>query len=367
MARLTIKNLGKKFDSKEILKNIDLVIDEGELVVLLGPSGCGKSTLLRCIAGLEKPDEGSIFIDDELINDKEPRHRNVAMVFQYYALYPHMTVRQNMSLGLEHTTELSKTDIKKRVEEMANLLKISKFLDRKPAQLSGGEAQRVAIGRALVRKPRIFLLDEPLSAVDAKLRRELRIEVKRLQRKIGVTTIFVTHDQEEAMAIGDKLIIMYEGWIHQVGKPEEIYNNPRNKFVAGFVGKPPMNFLDLEIKNKDQKYYLESETFSYEISKRFYDSYLSKYKKKRLTIGVRPSDIKIIPKPRKNSVSATVTLVENMGNENHIYLLVGSIRIIVKASAEVRPSIYDKVNIFFDEGNLCLFDFESGESLAWAD
>ncbi|MBS7635640.1 ABC transporter ATP-binding protein [Candidatus Bathyarchaeota archaeon] len=211
MARLTIENLGKKFDSKLVLKNINLVVEDGELAVLLGPSGCGKSTLLRCIAGLERPDEGSIFIDGELINDKEPRDRNVAMVFQYYALYPHMAVRQNMSLGLEHTTKLSKAEIQKRVEEMAKLLRISKLLDRKPAQLSGGEAQRVAIGRALVRKPLIFLLDEPLSAVDAKLRRELRLEIKRLQRTMGVTTIYVTHDQEEAMAIGDKLIIMEGG------------------------------------------------------------------------------------------------------------------------------------------------------------
>jgi multiple sugar transport system ATP-binding protein len=365
MARLTIKNLSKKFDSKVILEDVNLVVEDGELAVLLGPSGCGKSTLLRCIAGLERPDEGSIFIDDELINYKEPRDRNVAMVFQYYALYPHMTVRQNMSLGLEHTTNLDKVEIQKRVEEMANLLKISKLLDRKPAQLSGGEAQRVAIGRALVRKPRIFLLDEPLSAVDAKLRRELRTEIKRLQRKIGVTTIYVTHDQEEAMAIGDKLIIMEEGQIHQIGSSEEIYNNPKNKFVAGFVGKPSMNFLDLEIKNKDQKYYLENETISYEISKEFYNSHLSNYEKKRLTIGVRPSDIKIISKQQKNSIQAVVILVESRGSENHIHILLDSIRMIVKADIEVRPNIHDKVNIFFEEENIYLFDYETGDSLKY--
>jgi len=363
MAQLTIKNLCKSFDLTLCLKNINLQISDGELIVVLGPSGCGKSTLLRLVAGLEKPDDGSIIIDGEPINDKEPKDRNVAMVFQYYALYPHLTVRQNMSLGLEHTTDLSKSDIRKTVKETTDLLKITKLLDRKPAQLSGGEAQRVAIGRALVRKPKIFLLDEPLSAVDTKLRRELRTEIKKLQRSIGVTTLYVTHDQEEAMAIGDRLVILKDGRIQQIGPPEDVYNHPKNKFVAGFLGKPAMNFLQAEVKSKDNKYYLENDTFSYEISSRFYFENLSNYVKRKVIVGVRPSVIKTVPTASRNTMAATVSFVENVGHENYIYLSINSMRLIAKASPDNIPRIGDKLNIAFEEDDLYLFDIETEESL----
>ncbi len=238
MVKLKIENLNKYFGTLKCLKDINLDVDDSQLVAIVGPSGCGKSTLLRCIAGLEEFSEGSIYIDNELINNKEPRLRDVAMVFQYYALYPHMTVRKNLSLGLEHTNKLSKGEIQERVDNIANTLKIAKLLERKPNQLSGGESQRVAIGRALVRKPKIFLLDEPLSAVDAKLRKELRVELKNIQRNFGVTSVFVTHDQQEAMALGDKLVVLCDGYIHQIGTPEEVYNQPKDVFVASFIGKP---------------------------------------------------------------------------------------------------------------------------------
>ena len=219
MANLTVKNLSKYFGRTKILDNVNLEISDGQLAVIVGPSGCGKTTLMRCVVGLETFSEGSIFINDELMNNEEPKDRDLAMVFQYYALYPHMTVRQNLSLGLEHTTELTKDEIQKRVEEIANILRIPRLLERTPGQLSGGESQRVAIGRALIRKPKIFLLDEPLSAIDAKLKRELRTEIKNIQKKFGVTTLYITHDQEEAMAVGDKLVVLHEGKIHQVGTP----------------------------------------------------------------------------------------------------------------------------------------------------
>jgi multiple sugar transport system ATP-binding protein len=367
MSKLTIKKLSKSFGTVKCLDRVSLEVDDGQLAVIIGPSGCGKTTLMRCITGLETFSEGSIFIDDELINDKEPKDRDVAMVFQYYALYPHMTVRHNLSLGLEHTTDLSKDEIRMRVQEIAHILKISKLLERKPSQLSGGESQRVAIGRALVRKPKIFLLDEPLSAVDAKLRRELRTEIKKIQRRFGVTTIYVTHDQEEAMAIGDRLVVLRDGKIHQAGTPEEVFNNPKDQFVASFIGKPPMNFIESLVISRDNKYYLENREFFYEISKSYFERYLSSFLGKTIIAGIRPSSINIIMQNSSSDAAktsiATVSLVENMGNENHIYLNVGSIKIIIKSDAEIVPKIGDKLKISFEEEDLHLFDMDSKESL----
>jgi len=349
------------------LDNVNLEVEDGELAVIVGPSGCGKTTLMRCIAGLEKSFEGSIFIDDELINDKEPKDRDVAMVFQYYALYPHMNVRQILSLGLEHTNDLTKEEIHKRVEEITEILKITKLLERKPGQLSGGESQRVAIGRALVRKPKIFLLDEPLSAIDAKLRRELRIEIKKIQRRFGVTTIYVTHDQEEAMAVGDKLIVICEGKIRQKGTPEEVFNSPRDKFVARFIGKPPMNFFEVKLIKKGNSYLLENSELSYVISKGYYDRYLSGSLGKSLIMGVRPSSIKIIMKnvasPEIKTNIVTVSLIENIGNENYIYLTIDSQKIIAKTKSETIPKIGEKIKYSFKEEDIHLFDIENKESL----
>lgn len=365
MANLTIKNLSNSFGSVKCLDNVNLEVADGTLAVIVGPSGCGKTTLMRCIVGLEKASEGSIFIDDECINDKDPKERDVAMVFQYYALYPHMTVRQNLSLGLEHTTRLTKEQIQARVEEIAGVLKISNLLERKPDQLSGGESQRVAIGRALVRKPKIFLLDEPLSAIDAKLRRELRTEIKKIQRKFGVTTVYVTHDQEEAMAVADTLVVLRDGRLHQVGPPEEVFNSPKDQFVAGFIGKPPMNFFEFWVTSKDNKYYLENSTVSYEVSKKYYARYLSGYSGKNLITGIRPSSIEIFLQnnPPVKTNTATVSLIENMGDENYIYLTLDSNKIIVKTKSETVPKIGDRIRFSFEEQDMHLFDIDSKASL----
>jgi multiple sugar transport system ATP-binding protein len=301
-----------------------------------------------------------------LINDKEPKDRDVAMVFQYYALYPHMTVRQNLSLGLEHTTELARDEIRKRVEEISGILRISALLDRKPAQLSGGEAQRVAIGRALVRKPKIFLLDEPLSAIDAKLKRELRTEVKKIQRRFGVTTIYVTHDQEEAMAVGDKLVVLHEGVIRQVGTPEEVFNSPKDQFVAHFIGKPPMNFLEMQLKREGDSYILLNTGMSCEISKKYYERHLSGFLNKSVLVGIRPSSINVMTHdihPAAKTNTATVSLIENVGNENYVYLNLHSKQLVAKTDAEIALRIGDEIIFSVEEEEMHLFDIDSKVSL----
>ena len=366
MAHLSIKNLSNSFGTVKCLDKVNLEVGDGHLVVIVGPSGCGKTTLMRCIAGLEKSFEGSIFIDDKLINEKEPKDRDVAMVFQYYALYPHMTVRQNLSLGLEHTTDLTKEEIQARVEEIADILKISQLLGRKPDQLSGGESQRVAIGRALVRKPKIFLLDEPLSAIDAKLSWELRAEIRKIQRRFGVTTIYVTHDQEEAMAVGDKLVVIRDGKIHQAGTPREVFNNPSDQFVARFIGKPPMNFFQVTLNEVANKYLLKNKDFSYEISRGYYQKYMSTLLGRDLIIGVRPSSInmnnKATPVTTKTNI-AVVSLIEDMGNETYVYLNIDTLKIIAKTSFETTFEIGEKILFTFQEYDMHIFDIKSKVSL----
>ena len=246
MSKVKVVNLVKKFDKTVAVDGISFDVKDGEFIVLLGPSGCGKTTTLRCIAGLETPDEGEIYIDDKLVNDLPPKDRDVAMVFQSYALYPHMTVYGNLAFPLK-MRKLPKDEIDKKVKEVAKLLNIDHLLDRKPRQLSGGEMQRVALGRALVRTPRVFLMDEPLSNLDAKLRVYMRAELKKLQRDLKITTIYVTHDQAEAMAMADRIAVMNKGKILQYSEPHDVYEKPANLFVAGFIGSPPMNFIKASI------------------------------------------------------------------------------------------------------------------------
>ena len=368
MAKLKVENLIKNFGSLRCLDGIDLEVGDGEFVVIVGPSGCGKTTLMRCVVGLETFSEGYIYIDDVLINDLAPKDRDVAMVFQYYALYPHMTVMQNLSLGLKHTANLSKPEIRKRVESIAEVLHISNLLKRKPAQLSGGESQRVAIGRALVRKPKIFFLDEPLSAIDAKLKRELRTEIRRIQREFTITTLYVTHDQEEAMAVADRLVVLRHGKIHQIGSPEELFNSPQDQFVARFIGKPPMNFFELEVHDRKGVFFVENEEFSSEISSSFFEKYLQNYFQKRIVAGLRPSAIRIITQKSNNHGNnrntAIVSLIENFGDENHIYLnLAHTGKMTVKSSSELIPEIGGSVQFTFEENDLHLFDIESTRSL----
>lgn len=369
MARLIVKNLSKNFGKLRCLDKVSFEIEDGELVTIVGPSGCGKSTLLRCIAGLEEVDEGDIIIDEEIVTSKEPRYRDVAMVFQYYALYPHMSVRQNLSFGLEHTTNLTKREICEKVEEIANTLKISKLLDKKPSQLSGGEAQRVAIGRALIRNPKVFLLDEPLSAIDAKLRRDIRMEIRKIQRKFNVTTIYVTHDQEEAMALGDRIIVLKDGRIHQIGKPEEVFEHPEDIFVASFIGKPPMNFFKVMVKEEDGRHLLKGDSFIYEVSKEYFNKYLAKYVGKMVILGVRPSSVRLVTLDNQfisTKVNlANVSLIENIENEQWIYLSLNSKKIIMKslAGSYENLKVGETVRFSFEEGDTYIFDVESEKFL----
>ena len=243
MGSLTLQNIHKSFGDVHVLKGIDLEVDEGEFVIFVGPSGCGKSTLLRVIAGLEDASDGQVTIDGESVNSQPPSDRGIAMVFQTYALYPHLTVRDNMGLGLKQAKH-PKAEIAKRVDTASKMLSLEDYLERRPAELSGGQRQRVAIGRAIVRKPKLFLFDEPLSNLDAALRVNTRLEIARLHRELDATMIYVTHDQTEAMTLADKIVILHDGRIEQIGSPMELYNNPTNKFVAGFIGSPQMNFID---------------------------------------------------------------------------------------------------------------------------
>src|SRR5918912_3449584 len=250
MAQVVLRNLNKRYDEIHAVKDVNLEIRDKEFIVLVGPSGCGKTTTLRMVAGLESITSGQILIGDKIINELPPMDRDIAMVFQNYALYPHMNVYDNMAFGLK-MRKFAKADIAKRVQEAADILGIQDYLKRKPRQLSGGQRQRVALGRAIVRHPQVFLFDEPLSNLDAKLRVQMRVELKKLHSRLGTTAIYVTHDQVEAMTLGDRVVVMRDGWVQQVGEPLELYNAPANKFVAGFIGSPAMNFARVSIKEAD--------------------------------------------------------------------------------------------------------------------
>ena len=266
MSKVKVVNLVKRFDKTIAVDGVSFDVRDGEFIILLGPSGCGKTTTLRCIAGLETPDEGEIYIDDRLVNDLPPKDRDIAMVFQSYALYPHMTVYGNLAFPLK-MRKLPKDEIDKKVREVAKLLRIEELLDRKPRQLSGGQQQRVALGRALVRTPKVFLMDEPLSNLDAKLRVYMRAELKKLQRDLKITTIYVTHDQAEAMAMADRIAVMNKGKILQYSEPNHVYEKPANLFVAGFIGSPPMNFIKASIVEKDSRIILDAGFFQYELER----------------------------------------------------------------------------------------------------
>jgi multiple sugar transport system ATP-binding protein len=318
MAKLTLDGVTKVFDDGGddivAVDSADIDIDDGEFLVLVGPSGCGKSTTLRMIAGLETVSAGEIRLGDTVINDQPPTVRDIAMVFQSYALYPHMTVQRNMSFGLEESTDMPKDEIKRTVEETAETLGIPELLDRKPGELSGGQQQRVALGRAIVRDPEVFLMDEPLSNLDAKLRSQMRTELQRLQEDLGVTTVYVTHDQTEAMTMGDRIAILNDGKLQQVATPIEAYHEPANLFVAGFIGDPSMNFFETT-RDGDT---LVGERFEYELSPKTADELGDV---EHITLGIRPEDMELVAAADgKNDFRTVVDVVEPMGNENNIYL-----------------------------------------------
>ena len=341
MATVTLNGLRKSYGDVKVLHRVDLDIQDGEFVVLVGPSGCGKSTLLRCIAGLESITEGDLQIGERRVNDVPPRDRDVAMVFQSYALYPHMTVRRNMSFGLE-VRKTPQAEIDRAVNEAADMLGLEELLDRLPRALSGGQRQRVAIGRAIVRRPKVFLFDEPLSNLDAALRNQMRVELKRLHQTLQSTIVYVTHDQVEAMTLADRIVVLEAGVVQQVGTPRELYERPANRFVAGFIGSPAMNFLvgegdgqRVRVSEMD----LEGPTSG------------------PITVGVRPHDIGI----ETGGGLAVVDVVERLGWELHLHLRLGDQPLIAQVEAhtvgEIQPG--DRVNISL--GNYHLFDTASGE------
>jgi multiple sugar transport system ATP-binding protein len=321
MASLELDSLTKVFqDGNEQVVAVDDVsvsIDDGEFLVVVGPSGCGKSTTLRMVAGLETITSGTISLDDRVINDIKPQHRDIAMVFQSYALYPHMTVRQNMSFGLEESTDLSDDEIHERVEETGELLDIAELLERRPRDLSGGQQQRVALGRAIVRDPEVFLMDEPLSNLDAKLRAQMRTELQRLQEELGVTTMYVTHDQTEAMTMGDRIAILDGGELQQVATPLECYHEPANVFVAGFLGEPSMNFFDVTFDGER----LVGDAFDYPVSDELAADIGDETD---LVLGIRPEAVKLVEHASDpHDFETLVDVVEPMGDENTVYLTFG--------------------------------------------
>jgi multiple sugar transport system ATP-binding protein len=335
MASLELRNVVKRFGAMEIIHGVDLTIEDGEFVVFVGPSGCGKSTLLRMIAGLEGISAGEVYIDGELVNEVAAAKRGLAMVFQSYALYPHMTVRKNLSFGLE-TMGASREETKKRVSEAAEILQIDALLDRRPGQLSGGQRQRVAIGRAIVREPRIFLFDEPLSNLDAELRVQMRVEINKLHRKLGTTMIFVTHDQVEAMTLADRIVVLRAGVIEQVGTPLDLYNRPANLFVAGFIGSPRMNFLAAEmVPGEGGETRVRSESG---LDLAFPAAGPRQSADENVTFGVRPEHLRIAD-PADAMLTGEVQIAEHLGGETFLYVSLPSgetIVIEIKGQAAVR-------------------------------
>ena len=342
MASIDIKGVKKVYaGGVTAIHNLDLAIPDGELVVLVGPSGCGKSTLLRMIAGLEAISEGTIAIDGTVVNAKEPAERDIAMVFQNYALYPHMTVRGNLEYGLNNRGT-PRDEIDRRVNEAARILEIAPFLDRRPRQLSGGQRQRVAMGRAIVRQPKAFLFDEPLSNLDAKLRGQMRIEIKRLQRNLATTSVYVTHDQLEAMTLADRLVVMNAGRIEQVGAPLALYERPATLFVAGFIGSPPMNLIDIDYLRDKGTLTLPEGTD---------------------LVGIRPDTIQLTPPEGPHLVMhATVELYEPIGGESHLHMrLEGSGQLIV-AAVPARTAVTEgaKAVLYVSMSDLHPFNKETG-------
>jgi len=361
MGRIDVRTLRKVFntgsDELVAVDDLDFTIEDGEFLVLVGPSGCGKSTTLRCIAGLESPTSGEILLDGEDVTHAKPKDRNMAMVFQSYALYPHMTARENMSFGLKMTTELSEDEINERVENVAEMTGIARNLDQKPGELSGGQQQRVALGRAIVRDPEVFLMDEPLSNLDAKLRGEMRTELQNLQNDFGVTTMYVTHDQTEAMTMGDRIAILNDGKLQQIGTPLECYHTPANQFVAGFIGSPSMNFLDVTADDGA----LINEEFRYGLSMETAESLGPNGTE--YVLGIRPEDITVVTSDAPNAIEASVNVVEPLGDVAHVNIDIGSESYTASIDGTPRWDPGHEIYVEFPENNVHLFAADTGEAV----
>ncbi|MFQ6131219.1 MAG: ABC transporter ATP-binding protein [Armatimonadota bacterium] len=363
MAKVSLVGLTKLFGDVVAVKDLNLEIQDKEFVVLVGPSGCGKTTCLRMIAGLEEVTEGEIHIGDRLVNDVSPKDRDIAMVFQNYALYPHMSVFDNMAFGLK-LRKVPKQEIRDRVQRAADMLGLADLLHRKPKELSGGERQRVALGRAIVREPAVFLMDEPLSNLDAKLRIETRAELIKLHRRLGITTVYVTHDQVEAMTMGDRIVVLRDGLVQQVDTPLGLYNNPVNRFVAGFIGSPPMNFLDCQLAQRDGGIWVDAESFAVRASDS-QNGALVPHLGKRMEFGLRPEDIfdaelspTVKPEPG-NTVRVKVEVVEPMGATSILYLNSGSHSLVASVDSETRAKEGEELEVVMDMEHAHIFDKET--------
>jgi multiple sugar transport system ATP-binding protein len=366
MAKVVLKDVVKSFPGGAIaVNNVNITCEEKEFLVLVGPSGCGKSTTLRMVAGLEELSSGEIWIDDVLVNDIPPKDRDIAMVFQNYALYPHMTVYENMAFGLK-LRKYPKEEIKQRVMEAAEILGIQDMLNRKPKQLSGGQRQRVAVGRAIVRKPKVFLFDEPLSNLDAKMRVQMRAEISKLHTRLQATMIYVTHDQVEAMTMGDRIVVMKDGIVQQVADPISLYDRPKNKFVAGFIGSPSMNFMEGTLVRRSNGLFFNEDNFQVKLTDEM-ASQLANYEGKEVALGMRPEDIydkayASNPSP-DNTITATVEVVEPMGSEAYIYLTTGKSPFIARVDTHEQVEVNTDIELVFDMSKAHIFDANTGETI----
>ncbi len=353
-APVSFEHVTKQYGDVLAVDDLNLQVENGELMVLLGPSGCGKTTTLRMLAGLEKITSGVIRIGDTIVNDLPPRSRNIAMVFQSYALYAHLTVFENLAYPLR-VRKLKKDEIRRRVHEVAERVQIAELLNRKPREISGGQRQRVALGRAIIREPSVFLMDEPLSNLDAKLRLHMRGELKRFQRDLATTTIYVTHDQAEAMTLADRVAIMNKGVLQQVGPPREVYRRPANMFVAGFLGSPPMNFLTLDVRAEGDHLWLVADGVRYSLLREWGEAVRAS-NAARVVLGVRPEHVALLPHPGEGAIPAEVYLIEDLGNELLVDVRVSGQPVVARLPAGPAPQIGDRVWLSFAPEDVHLFD-----------
>ena len=363
MAQIRLNHVNKKFGENWVVRDFNLDVEDKEFIVLVGPSGCGKTTTLRMIAGLEEVTDGEIHIGERMVNRVPPKDRDIAMVFQSYALYPHMNVFDNMAFGLQNR-KFPKDEIEKRVKEASSILGIEEFLARRPRELSGGQRQRVAMGRAIVRKPQAFLFDEPLSNLDAKLRVQMRAELSKLHERLETTIVYVTHDQIEAMTLANRIVIMNEGRMMQEGKPLEVYENPRNMFVAGFIGSPSMNFLETKVVEENGKIYVDGGNFRLSIPEDLQDRYRA-WVNREVVFGIRPEHINdrafVMDFSGKVEIKALVDVLEPIGSEIILIATVGKYQIVAKIDSHTKASLHQPIELAVDMNKMHLFVKDTGE------
>jgi multiple sugar transport system ATP-binding protein len=366
MAGVTLKNVTKKFNEVTAVNDLSIQIPDKAFAVLVGPSGCGKTTVLRTVAGLEEVTSGKIYIGDRLVNDVPPKDRDIAMVFQNYALYPHMDIYNNMAFSLK-LRHVKKDEIDRRVREAADILGIEDLLQRKPRQLSGGQRQRVAVGRAIVRKPKVFLFDEPLSNLDAMLRVAMRAEISKLHRRLEATIIYVTHDQVEAMTMAEQIFIMNNGALQQSGMPLEIYRHPVNKFVAGFIGSPAMNFIDCRLIRENKDFFIDAGSFNLRVPQPFYPA-IRHLQGGKIILGIRPEDMYdrrfASDETLTSSLTAAVEVIEPLGAETHLYLVCGQHSLVARMDTpQDQFKIDQKIEVLVDMGKTHIFDSETKQAV----